>query len=882
MTPRTHPPDLPGARLLRLAAQVVPESHRDEWLAEWLGEATHAWCVKHATATELRWRAAGAIADALWMRRRYGATQRRTTMFVHDLRFAARTLARRPTFTAIVVATLALCIGANTAVFTIVDAVLRRGLPYADLDRLVAIWSNDTKNKHDKNQVSVGDYRDYAARNRSFTALAGFFPTWNATYTTSDVAERIDVGVVSANFLNVLGTPPMIGRGFATGEDEKGAAKTVVLTHGFWTRMFSGDSRILGKTVTLDGEPYSIIGVMPASFTFPQAKVDMLAPLPMLGNFLDRREVHLLAIIGRLKPNVTLEAARKDLSAIAVDLETEHRQENAGFTVTALPLAEDLLGDVRTPILVLFGAVCVVLLIGCVNVGNLMLARTVGRRQEIAVRSAMGADSGTIARQILTESALIAAIAGVIGVGIAFAATTAIAKVLPPSIARIGQIKLDGAVLLFTLAMSAVAALLSGLVPAIQVARGTALRALTETARGGAGNRHHRRVQRGLVVTELALALVLTVSAGLLINSFSRLSQASTGFRGDHLVKMKVSLSGPAYAQLQRQQFYSAVIEQTRTLPGVKAVGVVTRFPLRDGNVTTSVAVEGHVLSAGGQYPDADMRQASSDYFAAMGIPLLEGRSFSATEPSDSMAQRVVIVNKTAAREIFGGTNVVGKRVQFGGTNGPSVVVIGVVGDIADASLKERPRPQVYLSSQQLMPRSVSIVVRYEGPSAAVINGVRRIVNTLDPKLPLYDVQTIEDVMLSASRSERFTTMLLSSFSFLALVLAALGTYGVIAQGVSERTREIGVRIALGATATNVRRMVLGEGLTLIALALPFAALGVYASSKAIRGLLFDVAPSDPSTITVAAITLAAVTLLGCLIPAMRAARVDPTTAMRA
>jgi predicted permease len=875
---------LPGARILRAAARLVPESHRDEWLAEWMGEATHEWCVKRtSTAAQLRWRAAGAIADALWMRRRHGVNQRRTTMFVHDLRFAARTLARRPTFTAVVVATLALCIGANTAVFTIVDSVLRRGLPYADLDRLVAIWSNDTKNKHDKNQVSVGDYRDYAARNRSFTALAAFFPTWNATYTATDVAERIDVGVVSANFLNVLGTPPMMGRGFATGEDEKGAAKTVVLTHGFWTRAFNGDSRVLGKSLTLDGESYSIIGVMPASFTFPQAKVDMLAPLPLLGNFLDRREVHLLSIVGRLKPNVTLDAARKDLAAIAVDLENEHSQENAGFKVTALPLAEDLLGDVRTPILVLFGAVCVVLLIGCVNVGNLMLARTVGRRQEIAVRSAMGADSGTIARQILTESGLIAAIACVLGIAIAFAATSSIAKVLPPSIARIGQIKLDGTVLLFTLAMSALAALLSGLVPAFQVARGSALRALTETARGGAGNRHHRRMQRGLVVTELALALVLTVSAGLLINSFARLSRTPTGFRGDHLVKMKVSLTAQGYPQaVKRQQFYTSVIEQMKALPGVKAVGVVTRFPLRDGNVTTSVAVEGNVLSAGAQFPDADMRHASGEYFSAMGIPLIEGRTFSATEPSDSTALPVAIVNKTAARELFGGANVVGKRAQFGGPNGPMFTVVGIVGDIADASLKSGPRPQVYFASQQTMPRSVSFVVRYDGPLTPVMTGMRRIVNTLDPRLPLYDVQTIEDVMLGASRADRFTTVLLSAFSFLALVLAALGTYGVIAQGVSERTREIGVRIALGATGANVRGMVLREGLTLIALALPFAALGVFASSKAIRGLLFDVAPSDPTTVAVAAATLAAVTLLGCLIPALRAARVDPTTAMRA
>jgi predicted permease len=879
----------PGLRIVHAIARLVPPSHRDEWLAEWTGEIDHAWRSRDAgdvfIATRLRLRSLGAIGDAVWMRRRHGALQRRSLMFGHDLRFAARSLARRPTFTTIVVATLALCIGANTAVFTIVDAVLRRGLPYADLDQLVAVWSKDTKNKHDLNEMSVGDYQDMRARNHSFRAMAAYFPTWNATFTSPDVAERIDIGVVSANFFDVLGARPAIGRGFVEGEDLRSAPKTVILSHAFWTRMFNADPRIVGRTVTLDGESYAVIGVLANDFTYPRARVDMIATLPMLGDYLDRRQVHLLTSIGRLRPGVTLDAAQRELVAIAAQLEQEHPHENAGYSVTTRPLTTDLLGDVRRPILVLFGAVCVVLLIGCVNVGNLMLTRTVGRQQELAVRVAMGAEPGAIARQILTESGLVAAIAGLLGAGIAVATTMAIAKLLPPTIANIGHVRVDGSILAFTLLASLVAALLSGLAPAIHVARRNSLRALTETARGGSKSRSHRRLQRALVVSELALALVLTVSAGLLINSFSRLARMNTGFASSRLVRVKVSLPAGTYAEAsQRRQFYAAVVDKVRALPGVQSAGYVTRFPLHDSNVTTVVAVEGATVPVGGQSPDADLRSASSEYFSAMGIPVIEGRSFTANEPSDSAALPVLIVNRSAARTILGSTGgpVLGKRARLGGaTSGPFFTIVGVVGDVYDASLRSVPRPQVYMSTQQSPPRTVSLVVRYSGSLESVLAGVRRAVAELDRTLPVYDAQSVEEVLREANRSDRFTTSLLTAFSFLALLLAALGTYGVIAQGVSERTQEIGVRIALGARGSDVRRMVLREGLVLVGMALPFALVGIVAAGRALSGLLFEVGERDPVTMLVAAVTLGLVALVACYVPALRASRVDPVTAMR-
>ena len=801
-------------------------------------------------------------------------------MLGHDVRYAARSLARKPGFTAVVVGTLALCIGANTAIFSVVDSVLLHGLTYRNLDRLVAIWSNDTQSKRDRNSVSVGDYRDMRARSKTMREIAAYFPTWNATFTAPDVAERIDVGVVSANFLTVLGVAPEKGRGFVAAEDQPGVAKTVILTHAFWSRRFNADPSIIGKSITLEGEPHTVIGIMPADFPFPDSKVDVIAPITMLGNFLDRREVHIVFLVGSLRPNVTAADAQRELSSIAKQLEQEHPKENAGFGATVLPLRTALLGDVRGPILVLFAAVCAVLLIGCANVANLMLAQAGSRRQELAVRAALGADASAIVRQLLTESALIAASAGVIGIGIAMVATRALARIIPPTIARIATIEVNGTVLTFTLLVSAAAAIICGLTPALRGARATTHDTLKDSSRGS-GSRRRRRFQAGLVVAELSLSLVLAVSAGLLINSFSRLSNANPGFRTDHVAKMKLALAGPRYrAPLARRELYTSLLEDIRVLPEVQAVGAVSRFPLYDPNVTTKVAAEGGETSAD-KLPDFDYRVAAGDYFAAMGIPLISGRVFSWTERSDSGATPVAILNRTAAATLFGDRNPIGSRIKLGGSSGTSFEIVGVVGDIHDASIRAEPRPQVYTSAQQTMPSGLSLVVRYRGNETAVVTSVREALASLDPTLPLFAVQTIDEVMAAANRSDRFTTLLLSAFSTLALLLAAVGTYGVIAYGVNERTREIGVRMALGAQQSGVLAMVLREGLVLVAVALPIAMVGVWFAARGLSGLLFGVSPADPPTVAAAISTLLGATLLACYIPARRAAGVDPLIAIR-
>ncbi len=869
--------------MLATIALLVPRSHRDDWSAEWNAEIANAWAQRSgndaAIATQLRIRCLGAALDALWLRRHYTITPRRTSMLGHDIRYAARSLARKPAFTAVVIGTLALCIGANTAIFSVVNSVLLNGLPYRDLDRLVSIWSNDTQSKRDRNSVSIGDYRDMQTRTKTVSQLAAYFPNWNLTYTAPDVAERIDVGAVSWNFFSVLGVAPERGRAFVKADDQAGAPKTVILSHEFWMRRFNGDASIIGKPVVLDGEPHTVIGIMRADFPFPDAKVDVIAPFTTLASYWNRREVHIVFLLGKLAAGATAESAQREFSSIATQLEAEHPKENRGFGATVLPLRTALLGDVRTPIIVLFAAVCAVLLIGCANVANLMLARGSSRRQELAVRAALGAEPRAIVAQLLTESALIAVVAGVIGVGIAIVATNAMARLIPPTIARIASVHVNGTVLVFTLLVSIAASVLCGLAPALRGAKASSHDSLKDSARGNR-TQSRRRLQSALVVAELSLSLVLAVSAGLLINSFARLSTTSPGFRTDHVVKMKLALPGSRYrGAAPRVQFYDKLLPTLQAIPGVQSVGAVSRFPMIDANITTKVARVG-VDPAVDRLPDFDYRVAGGDYFGTMGIPLIRGRVFTQQERTDSGATPVAVLNRAGATLLFGDRNPIGERVTLG-ANSPPIDIVGVVGDIYGASMREAPRPQVYLSAQQTGPSGMTVVLRYRGNEGPVVAAARRALASVDPTTPFFAVQTIDDVLSSATRSDRFTTVLLSSFSLLALLLAAVGTYGVIAFGVSERTREIGVRIALGADKSGVLTMVLREGVVLMAIALPIAMLGVWFAARGIGGLLYGVSPVDPLTLSGAVATLFVATLLACYIPARRAASVDPLTAIR-
>jgi len=887
MNRRTSQARLPGATLVRLAAHLLPAAHRDEWVAEWLAEVEWTWRgdvnARRSPGEALRLclRCLGAFADAAVLRRHLRrAESARAHTIAGDLRFAVRSLRRTPVFTAIVVSTLALCIGATTSVFSIVESALLNGLGYRQIDRLVAVWSDNPKESNDHYDVSVGDYFDWRARTHAFASLAGYFPTWNTLYSGPDGVERIDVGAVSANFLRTLGASPGIGRDFAEGEDRPGAAGTVILSHEFWSRALQGDPRIVGKALTFDGKPYVVIGVMDPRFVFPQSKVDVLLPLSVLGSYLDRRGVHLLSVVGRLRDGVSVEAARREMTPVAAQLRQEHAAEDGGLGITVRPFRDDLVGDVRRPILILFGAVCAVLLIGCANVTNLMFGRAWGRRQELAVRTAMGAQPVAIIQQLLVESAVMACAAAALGAGLAFIATRSLANLLPSSIANLGAVAVDGPVLAFTLAVSVVVTLVCGTAPAFDAARATARRSLVDSGRVSHG-RGARRMYRVLVVGELVLALVLTVGAGLLINSFARLSGIDPGFRRDHVVRMKIALPDATYGTPRAHfQYYQNLLAQVRALPGVREVGTINRFPLHGSSLTTAVVVDGDPRPAPGMDPSAEFRIASAGYFRAMGIPVLAGRDFASADNTDPTAQLVAIVNETAAKTILHSANAVGKRVGLG-SNRRLFTIVGVVRDVHDASLREPPRPQIFLSAQQSPNGGDNLVVFYDGAAASVVTEVRRIVRAIDKTVPLFDVQTIGDVLEKANVGDRFTMTVLSAFSLLALLLAALGTYSVMAYGVSERTREIGVRIALGARAEDVLAMVLREGALLFALALPVALAAVWAATRAMQSLLFGVEPNDPRTVALAVATLALATAVACYVPARRAAKVDPTTAIR-
>jgi putative ABC transport system permease protein len=875
---RGHRP--PGSSIVRHIARIVPRSHRDGWRDEWIAELSHS----PLPPWRLRIRAAGAIVDALWIARHHGAwAGLGSTRFAHDVRYAARSLARRPAFSLIVIATLALCIGATSAVFSVVESVLLRGLDYRDLGRLVAVWSDNPKESNPHYQVSIGDYFDWRDRSRSFEQLAGFFPIWNATYNAPDVAERLKVGAVSGNFLRALGVSPRIGRDFVDGEDRRGAAGVVILSNAFWTRAFNSDPATIGKSILLDRKLYTIVGVMGPGFTFPQNKVDVIVPLPILGGYYDRRGVHMLSVIGRLRRGVTIDQARSEMTSIAAQLRGEHPSEDAGLGSTVRPLVDELLGDVRRPILVLFAAVCAVLLIGCANVANLMLSRVMGRRQELAVRNAMGAPPGAIARQLLTESALIAVVSGIVGVAIAFGATHAAAAMLPESIARIGSVRVDTRVLGFTLGVCILAALLCGAAPALNGARNATGQTLPDAARGTSRSRGARRVHSTLVVAELALAMMLVVSAGLLINSFIHLTATDPGFRTHGILRMKVELPDAGYRRgRQTDQFFERLLSGAGALPGVRAAARVSRFPLHDGHLTSDVLTEGSQYAEGDQPPTAEYRTASERYFEAMGIPVIAGRTFAPTDVADSTAQLVAVVNRTASLKFFGTPNAVGKRLRIGRATSPLFTVVGVVGDIRQISLREPSVPEVYISSRQGLSTAGSIVIAYDGAPAPVLAGVRRIVASLDKTIPVADVQLIEDVMATAAAGDRFTTTMLTAFALLALILAVLGTYGVIAYGVAERTREIGVRMALGAQRREVVVMVLGDGMRLFAFALPIALAGIWWTNRALTSLLFGVLPSDVPTQAVAVAVLVVATAVACVVPARRASRVDPTVAIRA
>ncbi len=816
-----------------------------------------------------------------------------------DLRLALRQLAKNPGFTAVAVIALALGIGANTAIFSVVNAVLLKPLPFPEPDRLAAVGSAETRPSaaggHGLNSLSYPDFFDFRAQNKCFEELA-IHADRNLALTGDREAKGIRGQRVSAGFFEVLGIKPVLGRTFQREDEGSGGGPggfKVVISHEFWREHFHSDSAAIGRPLTLDAQPFSVIGVMPPGFQFPiQANsidlyvsiaVDATVYTPGDKPSTEQRGSHSLVAVGRLRPGVTIEQADAELKTIAAALAKQYPESNTNFSAGALPLREDMIGDVRVALYVLFGAVACVLLIACANVGNLLLARALVRGREMAVRTALGASRGRVVRQLLTESVVLGALAGVVGLLLALVGTKALIALVPENIPRAATIELDGVVLAFTLGMSLLTGVFFGLVPALQASQANPANALRDGARGNVGGKH--RLRNSLVVVEVALALVLLIGAGLLLQSFARLGQVDPGFRTERLLTARVSLPDSGYADIRKVAvFHDQLLTRIRALPGVKSASAVMPLPLSGSNMTTTFDDEANPKPEG-QQPTSPVRIADTDYFQTMGIPVLRGRAPEATDTLD--AKLVMVVNERFAQKFFPGQDPIGKRIKPGMSldekDAPMREIVGVVGNVRHRNLSSDFSPEMYIPATQFPDTFAILAIRTESPDpTSVTSAVRAELAALDRSVPLANVRPFDEYIARSLARSRFNATLLTIFAGVALSLTAIGIYGVMAYSVAQRTSEIGIRMALGAQSQSIFRLIVGEGMKLVALSLVLGLGGALALSRALGTLLYGVAAWDPLTFIALSFLLTGIAFLACWLPARRAARVNPIEALRA
>ncbi len=806
---------------------------------------------------------------------------------MHDLRYAIRQLVHHPGFAFVSVLALGLGIGANTAIFSVVNAALLRPLPYRDSSRLVVVWDQLVKLGMDRFPVSYANYLDYRAQNGVFEDVAAFtYAEFNLT--AADQAERVPGMRVSANLLPMLGASPAAGRIFTTEENGPGRGNVVVLSDSLWRRRFGQDHSIVGKTVMLDGNSLTVVGILPANFSFSAGNPapELWVPVELRPD--PDRTAGALELIARLKSGVTLTQATTSVRAVARGIEDRYHPyrgphgEDAGYGVTVIPLREELYGSMRRGLLVLLAAVAFVLLIACANVASLLLARTAVRRREIAVRLSLGSGRFRLARQLLVESLTLSAAGGLLGLALAFWGVNALRSMLPDSLPHLERIPLDFRVLGFALGVSLVTGVIFGLAPALE---GSGL-ALTETlkqaGRGVTGGASSRAIRRVLITAEVALSLVLVIGAGLLIKSFARLLSVNPGFSAEKLITARISLSEQTYQENQRvAAFYSELLDRVRMLPGVLSVSVVSQLPLTGGPGGDPFSIEGRPYDTHSRTPQITSHQViGSDYFRTMQIPLLAGRIFRAREP-----QPAVIINQTMARGFWPGdlSQAIGRRILLGAPRpgAPWLTITGVVGDVRNSGLAAELIPQMYVPVDQTPARSMALVVRTARDSARIISAVRAQLFSLDPNQPLYDVKAMDQRVAATVAQPRFQTVLLGAFGALALILAAIGIYSVIAQSVVDRTHEIGIRIALGARPGAVLRSIIWEGL---AMGLAGTGLGLAATlplAHLLASLLYGVPALDAGTFLMASLVLMVVVLAASYLPARRAAKLDPVAALR-
>ena len=813
---------------------------------------------------------------------------------LQDLRYGLRVLLKAPGFTLVAVLTLALGIGANTAIFSIVNSVLLRPLPFREAQQLVALGEFDTRrgSTTPDGNLSYLDFADIRARNHSFDSVAAY-DTNDFTLTGIGEALHVQVADVSTNLFQLLGMQPSLGRSFLPGEDEPGH-HVVILSDAFWRRHFNADRGVIGRSVTLNGRVFTVVGVMPGGFQFPvraeardlwltfsrDAEVDDPKDTPMTA----QRGNHFLEATARLKPGVTLEQANADLTTIAHALAAEYPGENAYSGMGARSELDNLVGDTRTPLLILFGAVGLVLLIACANVANLLLARASGRGREIAIRAALGATRLRVIRQLVAESLALSLVGAGLGTGAAAWALSAMLRLYPSNLPRVHEVAIDYRALLFTAGLAVLTGVLFGLVPALQVSNPNLTEAMREGGRSSTSGPAHNRLRSGLVIAETALGVTLLVGAGLLIRSFDRLSRADLGFNPSHLFTAAFDLSETRYNPDQQDRFMQELFPRLKALPGVVNAAGAMPLPLSDSQFAVSFNLLDHPVPEANE-PSAGFYVVVPGFFETMQIPLVRGRTFDERDQRNSAP--VMIVTQEFAKKFFSNEDPIGKRVKIGAGEGPARAsyknreIIGIVGDIRTRNIGKAPSAAYYVPLPQLMWGPPTLLIRTAGDPNAITGEIRKVLSSMDAEAPLYDIRTMEDYLALDLGRARFQTTLLGLFAGIALLLTAVGLYGVMSYMVVQRTQEIGIRVALGASRADVLRMILTRSFQMTGLGLLLGIAGAAALTRLLSGLLYEVRPLDPATFAVVTGVLAAVSVLASYIPAWRAAKVDPMEALR-
>ncbi len=874
MSPRSDPPRVPA--LVRLAVRLLlAEEDREFFLGDLQESRRRCWRRELLGALALRLSPVRRGSKSSPGRRpSKGDGLVRELLF--DLRFGLRMMIRSPGFTVAALVTMALGIGANTAMFSIVNGVILSPLPYPDADRIVRLWETNLARGWETFSIAPLNFWDWQERNRSLELLAAYRTT-TVNYTGGDRPESLSAYRVSEDYLKILGGEPIRGRGIAVEDLEPDAEPVVILTHGFWQRAFGGASDVLEHTMVLDGVVHTVVGVLPRDWRpVSRRGTDLILPLTPEPNWYLYRGSHFLHALGRLEPGVTVEQARSDFSSIAAALEAEYPDSNAGWGAAVWSLDEVVLGSTRPQLFIFMAAVGLVLLIACANVANMTLARATVRSRELAIRTAVGAGRGRVIRQLLAESVLLAALGGALGVTLAYVALEAFVAGWPTLLPRMQDIEIDATVLLFSLVLALASGMLFGLAPALNVAGPNLGETLRHGSRSLAGDRSRRWMRTALVVGEVGLAVVLLVGTGLLLRSFSALQSENPGFVTEGRLVLSTPLPRAKYSTPEeRRAFGDAALERLKALPGVESVALSSLVPIEGSDEIWGYWLEGRLPSDGQEDGSALFYRVSPGYLEAMGIPLLEGRGITAEDREDG--PEVALVSASLAERHFPGEDPVGRRIRFGGDeDDPMVEIIGVVGDVQHYHLGRSSISQLYVPFAQRPTGNVNFILQAAVPPLSVAESVRQAIESIDPDQPLVGVQAASAMISDSISLPRFRTLLMMGFGLTALLLAVVGLYGVMAYSVSQRTKEIGVRVALGATRGSVLGLVLKEGVPLVGIGLVAGMAGALALSRVLESMLFGVGARDPAVLVSVPVVLAAVAATAMLVPARRATRVDP------